>query len=98
MNKDEAIDKVEAANSEWCWSAVHAYRMDFTEPAGTLITSDDVWALCNDQLDIRPREPRAMGAVMRSLHRYGYIKPLNKWQPSARRECHGRPLRVWRTI
>ena len=98
MKKTEAIDRVEAANSEWCDALMGAYMSEGPIIKGTLITSDDLWSLASHCLRAYPREPRAMGAVMRNLHKFGYIKPLNKWQPSTRRECHGRPLRVWRTV
>ena len=94
----ESIDRVEAANSEWCDAVIETFVSCGPPWPGELITSDNVWTLANNMLKIYPRELRAMGAVMRNLHKYGYIKPLNKWQPSARRECHGRPLRIWKTL
>ncbi len=95
MSKHEAIDRVEVCNAEWIDWAMHAVYADMGCSRGDQITSDDLWELMTRELDIIPREPIAMGAVMRRLHRDGYIKPLNKWQPSSRACCHGRPVRVW---
>lgn len=94
MNKNEAIDMVEKGNEEWCL-AVEALFISNLPESGTDITSDNLWETALEE-SLYPREPRAMGAVMRSLYRQGYIKPLQKWIPSSRPACHSRPLRVWR--
>lgn len=97
MSKQAAIDRVEVGNAEWideayaAWIINHPYK-------GAHVTSDDVWAAVGEFTVAQPREPRAMGAVLRRLQRFGYLKPLKKWQPSTRACCHGRPVRVWRVL
>lgn len=98
MNKAEAIDKVEAGNAEWCHAMAEVYMSEGPIAVGDNITSDDLWKLAGECLSVVPEERRAMGAVMRNLQKYGYIKPLQKWQPSTRACCHSRPLRVWRVL
>lgn len=96
MNKKESIDLVERANADWC---LHIESLFISEgpDKGAYITSDDLWAISIAKRTY-PREPRAMGAVMRFLQKWGYIKPLQKWQPSTRPACHSRPVRVWRVV
>lgn len=94
MSKQEAIDRVELGNAEWIDEAYAAWLIHGAGP-GAHVTSDDVWAAVGEFTAAQPQEPRAMGAVLRRLQRYGYLKPLKKWQPSTRACCHGRPVRVW---
>ena len=60
---------------------------------GPTITTDDVWAFIGD---VVPNEPRAMGAAMTRARKAGLIVPTEDWKLSVRRECHRRPLRVWK--
>lgn len=101
MSKQAAIDRVEVGNAEWIDRAedvfldLYWFNAGFYFNEGSHITSDNLWSLVDSRLEVSPREPRAMGALMRRLHRTGYLKPLKKWQPSTRACCHGRPVRVW---
>ena len=35
---------------------------------------------------------------MKTSQRDRYIEPTNDWQVSCRSACHGRPIRVWRSL
>tara|TARA_Y100000590_G_C15725159_1_gene1014950 strand:- start:3164 stop:3466 length:303 start_codon:yes stop_codon:yes gene_type:complete len=91
---DEAISKA-SRNADPIWSAIatravkYASRMN---PQG--FTSDDVWALLEDRAG--PREPRALGAIFRRLKKNGVIVSTGTYRKSARSECHGRPVLIWR--
>lgn len=56
-------------------------------------TTDDIWDRVGE-----PPEPRAMGAVMRQAQRDGLCETTGSYEPSRRVECHGRPVRVWRSL
>lgn len=56
-------------------------------------TADHVW-MYGDGLP-PPREPRAMGSVMRIADKAGWISPTQDHWLSKRPSCHRRPLRVW---
>jgi len=58
-------------------------------------TVDHVW-LDGEGLS-SPREPRAMGAVMRIASKAGWISPTPDHWMSKRPACHRRPLRVWQS-
>ena len=62
------------------------------------LTSDDLWGQLHLHGIPRPREPRAMGAIMREGVRRGWIQPTDKHILSKRPACHRRPLRVWRSL
>lgn len=57
-------------------------------------TTDDLWEAGLP----RPREPRALGAVMNDAARRRYVKATKRYQQSNRRACHARPVRVWRSM
>jgi hypothetical protein len=88
--RDQAIRRVGDAAEPWTQYAVDVIglvslaRFDFT--------SDDVWAA----LDVKPSEPRALGAAMKAAANRGIIFPTGEYRKSGRPECHARPLAVWR--
>jgi hypothetical protein len=93
---DAAIDTArQHAPADWLARAEKAVLM--TAQDRETFTTDDVW-LGEHTLDTLGEafEPRALGAVMRDLHRRGLIEPTDDYVPSCRRECHARPIRVWR--
>ncbi len=57
-------------------------------------TSDVIWDYLDD---IVPNEPRVMGAVFNKIARAGHIEATDRVRASKRRECHGRPVRVWKS-
>jgi hypothetical protein len=58
-------------------------------------TVDHVW-MHGDGLPT-PREPRAMGSVMRVASKAGWVSPTPDHWMSKRPVCHRRPLRVWQS-
>lgn len=60
------------------------------------LTSDTVWAGLADAGIPAPREPRALGAVMRTAAKDGLIEPTGRYVASERVECHGRPIAIWK--
>jgi hypothetical protein len=88
--RDEAVGRV-AENAPHDW--MRLARMTVLRVAAELptFTTDDVW----HELQAVPPEPRALGAVMKSLSAEGRIRPLPTWVQSTRAECHARPIRVW---
>jgi hypothetical protein len=99
VNKTEAIEAVEIGNLEWIERAEAVITPQIKERkkrGGVKITSDWLWAMSRPAGT--PREPRAMGALMRRLQKAGVIYPLNKWVPSSRSACHSRPVRVWGVV
>ena len=90
--KAHAIGKaLEAADSHWVQAALNAvFRVACVEE---YFTTDAVW-LWGDGLP-SPREPRAMGSVMRVAEKAGWIEPTRDHWLSKRAVCHRRPLRVW---
>lgn len=93
--RDEALARVEAhAAPDWM-TACRAVVLRVA--AGHEFTTDHVWAwlLVNEA---KTHEPRAMGAVLRQLAREGVIVKTGVYRPSKRRECHARPIPVWRRV
>ncbi len=90
--KKDAIERVDAhADDSWKARAMNAvkhlarHRQQFT--------TDEVWAIVETN-----REPRAMGAVMQKACKAGTIEKTNTTRQSVRVECHGRDVRVWRSL
>ena len=89
--KEEAIDQVEE-NADALWLGAARTVLEQLARTRTFITSDDVW----DRVEM-PREPRAMGAVLRWGMRGGLIEATDRTKPSRRKENHGRRIQVWRS-
>lgn len=90
--KAAAIGKaLQYADAMWVQAALNAvFRVACNEE---LFTTDSVWTW-GDGLPT-PREPRAMGSVMRVAEKAGWIEPTREHWLSKRPVCHRRPLRVW---
>lgn len=92
-------DAIEAArrgaDQAWFDAAMRGVRV--LAKKQQYLTSDDVWSWINP-LCIRTGDPRAMGAVMRCSFRDHYIEPTREWRSSDRPACHGRPIRIWKSL
>lgn len=90
--RDEALERLEEAHKLWisqALDAVHglASRRD-------QLTTDAIWHVVGSP----PKEPRAMGAVMRKAASRGWIKATDRTKLSVRPECHRRPIRIWDSL
>ncbi|MFD6970578.1 hypothetical protein [Streptomyces sp. NPDC059949] len=86
--RDAAIAQVDA-NADSAWKS---YALGFiAELSGRLdqFTTDDLW----DAGLIKPREPRALGPVMRRAAKRGLIATTGEFRASRYRNCA--PLPVW---
>lgn len=89
--RDEAVARVDESHDGW----IERYAMPAIREALNrhgFITTDDVW---KEVGDVRPPEPRAMGAAMTRARRQGLIRPTSTYRKSKRAACHARPVRVW---
>lgn len=94
--KEQAIDSSSrGADRDWLTSALRGVRVLSTRQE--YLTSDDVWKWLRP-LELQTPDNRAMGAVMAASHRDRYIEPTKEWRISERSVCHGRPVRVWRSL
>ena len=91
---DQAIAQV-AANADGAWwrSAERAIRRAALDGD---FTTDDVWYWLEVWEVDPPHEPRALGAVMRSMRSDREIISTGQYVKSMRPECHSRPVMVWR--
>ena len=62
---------------------------------GGEFTTDSVIRAMGDLYRELP-EPRLIGAVLQIWRRRGLIEPSGRYVQSTRRECHARPVMVWR--
>jgi hypothetical protein len=92
--RDAAIEQVEdAASAAWKAEAfVAVARVCETREE---FTTDAVWAMLDERGVAIPREPRAMGAIMRRAVTAGLCLPTDRTSKSVRIECHRRPLQIW---
>ena len=91
---NRAIEQVDrAADPAWKKAAMRsvaelaALRPEFT--------TDDVWESLHRSGQEMPREPRALGAVMRTAAKMGFVEASDRYAQSARVACHRRPIRIW---
>ena len=94
--KDQAVDSsARGADKDWLTSAHRAIKV--LSNRQQYLTADDVWAWLRP-LQLETPDNRAMGAVMVAVHRDRYIEPTKEWRISERAVCHGRPIRVWKSM
>lgn len=92
---NQALNRVEcAASDDWKRIALDAiHRCALSMPT---FTTDDVWRVLVET-DARTHEPRALGALMRTAARKGWICDAGASQKSDQVSCHGRKKAVWRS-
>jgi hypothetical protein len=94
--KDQAIEAASnGANEDWMSLALRGVRVVSTRRQ--FFTSDDVWDWMRP-FGISTPDNRAMGSVMRMSYRDRIIDPTKEWTASGRSVCHGRPVRVWKSL
>lgn len=94
--KEQAVESsARGADRDWLTSAMRGVRVLANRQQ--YLTSDDVWAWLRP-LELKTPDNRAMGAVMRSSALDNYIEATTEWRISERSVCHGRPVRVWKSL
>lgn len=89
--RDDALSRVEAGTPlSWTVQARNAMRAIVGR--GEPFTSDVLWG----EVNTRPPEPRAMGAIFQWAMEQGMIERTGLTVASTRPEAHGRPVRVWK--
>lgn len=91
--RDEAIARVET-NMDDAWRVEAEGAISDCAMQLDVFTADDVWL----RIKSAPREPRALGAVMRYAHSLQIIEPTEGWRTTSRASSHARPLRVWKSL
>lgn len=93
---DAAIEQVRRGATEQEIVNLRKTCIDLAQTRETF-TTDSVWERSETE-GWTIREPRALGAIMREIQQAGMIVPTNTYQPSGRVRCHGRPVRVWKSL
>lgn len=94
--RDEAMTRVEDhADNAWKDEAMRVVKRLAMNNA--YITTDDVWRVMSQSTNTT-HDPRAMGPIMRNAARLGWIERAGWSQQSTRKECHARPIAVWRSL
>lgn len=95
--EEDAIHRARLhANPDWYLSAVRAARRVAADRQ--FFTTDEVWMVLKQLTEARTPEPRAMGAVMRSLVQDRIAVRTDRTRPTTRPCAHGRPVAIWRSL
>jgi hypothetical protein len=95
QRRDEALRRVEQhADPQWSDKALQAARLACS--FGAEFSTDEVWSLLEAAGVSPPREPKAMGAIMRKAGRLGLCEATERTKISTRPDCNARPVRIWR--
>lgn len=88
--RDDALERVEkGAPMQWKDLAEKVVRLFASK--GEPFTSDDLW-----QYGLpKPREPRALGAIMAKLARRGIIRKTGRYLPCRSATRHVAPVAEW---
>lgn len=93
IEADEAIGRADRAADDGWRSAAEAVVFDLAG-RGRPFTTDDVWFELARRDVGQPREPRALGAVMRRAITGEVVHTTGEWARSKRR--HATPIPVYR--
>ena len=94
--KEQAVEAASrGADTDWLLTAMRAVRV--LARKNQYITSDDVWRWMQP-FQLSTPDNRAMGAVMRCSKDDDVIEATSDWRISERSCCHGRPVRVWKSL
>ena len=94
---NDAVERVErATDAEWLKAAQAALRL-VAEHRETF-TTDALHAILARWGIDAPREPRALGAIMRWGKSQGICQPTHMTSRCIRVACHRRDLRVWKSL
>jgi hypothetical protein len=95
--RDAAIERVDRnADDDWKAKAMDAVRQVCR--MRDEFTTDAVWAILDREGVKPPREPRALGAVMRRASSAGLIERTDRFVPTTRPQAHRKPTAVWRVV
>ena len=88
------VDVEHGADPEWqaaVWLALRAVIARAVE-----FTTDEVWLVLAERGVPAPREPRALGPIMRQAVMLGLAESTGAMKKSVRVGCHRRPVAVYR--
>lgn len=92
-----AITRVES-NADPHWMASARAELETVARLHDEFSTDAVWERLANHDTPLPREPRAMGAIMRKAARDGLIEPTGRYTESSREVNHQRPVMIWRSL
>lgn len=93
----DAHRRVKVVKVDPKWPATAAAAVASVARRLERFTTDDVWAELEGD-GVSGGEPRRMGAIMDQAARDGICQKTEEHVQSKRRECHGRPVRVWASL
>ena len=96
--RDAAMEAVEAAASK-AWKAAATEAVYWAASRAPEFTTDPIWYYLEKvKVVASPREPRALGPIMRNAVSSGICRHTNRFFKSKRVECHRRPLMVYESL
>lgn len=95
LARDEAIEQVgQAADEEWKKGALHWLRLICVKRQE--FTTDFLHQVLA-KYHTTPDEKRVYGWLMKEGEKRGWCSRTDRTVNSKRKECHARPIRVWRS-
>ncbi len=88
----EGMDRA-LAHADPRWHGMARWVLEQFIAKGEVFSTDDLWAFL-EELDVRTRENRAMGGIIRESARRGEIRRVG-WVTTARPVAHSRPVAQW---
>jgi hypothetical protein len=94
--KNEAIRAVERSSPDAIEAALQVVQVCArTMP---LFSTDDVWRRLEEAGQLFDKSHRRfLGAAMQQAAKLKWCEATAEYRPSARVQCHGRPVRMWRS-
>lgn len=93
---EAGIEKSERGTQlEWKQLALNTLETICRSRPGGILNADDVWIALEEMGEEMPREPSALGPVMRIGKKEGWMIATNRTIESCRPSQHRKPLRIW---
>lgn len=88
----QALAQVDT-NADVVWKSRAEFVVLYVAGSQEFFSSNDIWPYLDE-----PREPRALGTIMKAIQALGCITSTETFTKSNRPTQHNRPIRVWRSL
>lgn len=95
--RDEAVRRV-ALNAPQDWKDAALKAVFEIANTWESFTTDDVVDFLERVEAPQTHELRALGAIMQSAQREGWISPTDRFRATKRKSRHAAPVRIWRSL
>lgn len=88
----------ESKTASYCPTGSNLETYAWRVVSGLKTFTADALHVLETEIELHNRDPRVIGALLKSLEAQGKIERTGVYLSSRRPECHGRPVAQWRVV